>query len=157
MPRRLGGVMNRRGALQGIATALLAACWPARVLAGGLGFAWDRKPAIAVLGAAYDPRQELVRDAVAFWNPNLQRARLGLPTAPGCAAGREPSGRSDCDPARRRHPERSAPAVPERLASIPGDIVVVLRMPSSSRSRRIGRSGKDWSRSEPFVLPDDPA
>jgi hypothetical protein len=74
--------MNRRDAMQGIATALLAAGWAtARVLAAGLGFAWDRVPAVAVLGAADDPRQALVRDAVAFWNQTFSelgsRFRLG--------------------------------------------------------------------------------
>jgi hypothetical protein len=64
-----GGVMNRRDAMQGIATALLAPCWPVgRALAAGLGFAWGVVPTIAVVGAADDPRQALVRDAIAFWN-----------------------------------------------------------------------------------------
>jgi hypothetical protein len=63
--------MNRRDAMQGIATALLAPCWPVgRALVAGLGFAWGVVPTIAMVGAA-DPRQALVRDAVAFWNQTL--------------------------------------------------------------------------------------
>ena len=86
MLRQLGGVMNRRDAMQGIAAPLLAADWPtARVLAAGLGFAWDRVPAFALLGAADDPRQALVRDAVAFWNQTFSelgsRFRLGRVSA----------------------------------------------------------------------------
>jgi hypothetical protein len=51
--------------MQGIATALLAPCWPAsRAWAAGLGFAWVVVPTIAMVGAADDPRQALVRDAV---------------------------------------------------------------------------------------------
>jgi len=43
--------------MHGIATVLLAPCWPAgRALAAGLGFEWDRVPTITVLGAADDPR-----------------------------------------------------------------------------------------------------
>jgi hypothetical protein len=58
--------------MHGIATVLLAPCWPAgRALVAGLGFAWDRVPTITVLGAADDPRLALVRDAVAFWNQTL--------------------------------------------------------------------------------------
>ena len=57
--------MNRRDAMQGIAIALLTPCWAAaQTLAAGLRFAWDRVPTIAVVGAADDPRQALVRDAV---------------------------------------------------------------------------------------------
>jgi hypothetical protein len=52
--------MNRRDAMQGIATALLAPCWPVgRELAAGLGFARGVVPTIAVVGAADDPRQAL--------------------------------------------------------------------------------------------------
>jgi hypothetical protein len=62
--------MNRRDALQGIATALLAAGWPAaRVLAAGLGFAWDRVPAIAPAELMARVRALLgeTRKATTFW------------------------------------------------------------------------------------------
>jgi hypothetical protein len=42
-----------------------------RVMAARLGFTWTRVPAITVVGAADDPRQALIRDAVAFWNETL--------------------------------------------------------------------------------------
>ncbi len=126
MLRQLGGVMNRRDAMQGIATALLAADWPtARVLAAGLGFAWDRVPAIAVLGAADDPRQALVRDAVAFWNQTFSdlgsRFRLGPVTQ---QEGSLPDGLIVA--LHNSTLNGAHPPLPEQLASIPGDIVVVL-------------------------------
>jgi Matrixin len=112
--------------MQGIATALLAAGWPtAQVLAAGLGFAWDRVPAIAVLGAADDPRQALVRDAVTFWNQTL--AELGSGFRLGAVARQEGSLPDDLIMALHDSTLNGGhPPFPERLASIPGDIVVVL-------------------------------
>jgi hypothetical protein len=80
--------MDRRDAMRGIATALLAPCWSTRwALAAGLGFAWDRVPTIAVLGAADNPRQALVRDAVTFWNQTL--GELGSVFRPGSVTRQE--------------------------------------------------------------------
>jgi hypothetical protein len=112
--------------MQGIAAALLATCWRAGwALAAGLGFAWDRVPTIAVLGAADDPRQALVRDAVAFWNQTL--AELGSGFRLGPVTRHEGSLPDDLIVALHDSTLNGAhPPFPERLASIPGDIVVVL-------------------------------
>jgi hypothetical protein len=52
-------------------------CAPARQYSAprGLGMRWLVSPPVVVLGNAGDPRIQLVRDAVAFWNGEL--ARLG--------------------------------------------------------------------------------
>jgi hypothetical protein len=118
--------MNRRDAMRGIVSALLTPCWPAgRALAGGLGFAWDRVPTIAVIGAADDSRQALVRDAVAFWNRTLAGLRSGFRL--GAVARQE---RRDSDDQIVSLSESTLngmrPPFPEWLGSIPGDIVVVL-------------------------------
>jgi hypothetical protein len=118
--------MNRRAAMQAIAAALLAACWPAgRALAAGLGFAWDRVPTIAVLGAADDPRQALVRDAVTFWNQTL--GALGSGFRLGAVARQEGSIPDDLIMSlHESFVNGRYPPFPERLGSIPGDIVVAL-------------------------------
>jgi hypothetical protein len=65
------------------AVTLLAPCWPVgRALAAGLGFAWGAVPTIGVVGVADDPRQALLRDAVAFWNQTLSELRLGFRLGP---------------------------------------------------------------------------
>jgi hypothetical protein len=112
--------------MQGTAAALLATCWRAsRVLAAGLDFAWDRVPTIAVLGAADDPRQALVRDAVAFWNQTL--AELGSGFRLGAVTRQAGNIPDDLLVALHDSTLNGAhPPFPERLASIPGDIVVVL-------------------------------
>jgi hypothetical protein len=118
--------LNRREALQGIATALLAPCWPAgRALAAGLGFVWDRVPTIAVLGAADDPRQALVRDAVTFWNQIL--GELGSGFRLGAVARQEGSIPDDLIVALSESTLNGIrPPFPEQLGPIPGDIVVAL-------------------------------
>lgn len=118
--------MNRRDAMQGIATVLLAPCWSgARAWASGLGFAWDRVPTIAVLGAADDPRLVLVRDAVAFWNQTL--GELGSGFRLGAVARQEGSLPDDLIMALHDSTLNGMhPPFPERLGSIPGDIVVAL-------------------------------
>jgi hypothetical protein len=118
--------MNRREAMLGIAAALLAPCWSAtRAAAGGLGFVWDRVPTITTLGAADDPRQALVRDAVTFWNQTL--GGLGSGFRLGAVARQEGSLPDDLIMALHDSTlNRMYPPFPQRLASIPGDIVVVL-------------------------------
>jgi len=118
--------MNRREAIHGIATALLMPCWPAgRVLAAGLGFAWDRVPTITVLGAADDPRLVLVRDAVMFWNQTL--SGLGSAFRLGAVARQEGSLPDDLIVALHESTLNGMhPPFPEQLGSIPGDIVVAL-------------------------------
>jgi Matrixin len=118
--------MNRREAMQGIATALLLPCWAAgRALAAGLGFAWDRVPTITVLGAAADPRLVLVRDAVMFWNQTL--GELGSGFRLGAVARQEGSLPDDLIVAlHESFVNGRYPPFPERLGSIPGDIVVAL-------------------------------
>jgi hypothetical protein len=112
--------------MHGIATVLLAPCWPAgRALAAGLGFAWDRVPTITVLGAADDPRLALVRDAVAFWNQTL--GGLGSGFRLGAVARQEGSLPDDLIMALHDSTLNGMhPPFPERLGSIPGDIVVAL-------------------------------
>jgi hypothetical protein len=96
-----------------------------RAMAAGFGFTWTKVPAITVIGAAGDPRQSLVREAVAFWNDTLaglgSRFRLGAIThgpervPDAVIAGMSPiilSGRK--------------PEFPPELTAIPGDIVVAL-------------------------------
>jgi hypothetical protein len=46
-------------------------------IGGGLGFEWGVLPTIAMVGPVDDPRQALVRDAVAFWNQTLSELRSG--------------------------------------------------------------------------------
>jgi hypothetical protein len=118
--------VNRRNAIQGIATALLAPCWPAgRALAAGLGFAWGVVPTIAVVGAADDPRQALVRDAVAFWNQTLGELRSGFRL--GAVARQEGSVPDDLIVALSESTLKGVKRpFPEPLGSIPGDIVVAL-------------------------------
>ena len=112
--------------MHGIATVLLAPCWPAgRALSAGLGFAWDRVPTITVLGAADDPRLALVRDAVAFWNQTL--GGLGSGFRLGAVARQEGSLPDDLIMALHDSTLNGMhPPFPERLGSIPGDIVVTL-------------------------------
>jgi hypothetical protein len=121
-----GGVMNRRDAMQGIATALLAPCWPVgRALAAGLGFAWGVVPTIAVVGAADDPRQALVRDAIAFWNQTLGELRSGFRL--GAVAWQDGSVPDDLIVALSESTLKGMKRpFPERLGSIPGEIVVAL-------------------------------
>jgi Matrixin len=118
--------MNRRDAMRGIATALLAPCLPAGwALAAGLGFVWDRVPTIAVLGAADDPRQALVRDAVTFWNRTL--GELGSGFRLGAVTRQEGSIPDDLIMALHESTVNGThPPFPERLGSIPGYIVVAL-------------------------------
>ena len=118
--------MNRREATQGIATVLLAPCWPAgRAQEAGPGFAWDRVPTITVLGAADDPGLALVRDAVAFWNQSL--IGLGSGFRLGAVARQEGSLPDDLILALHDSTLNGMhPPFPERLGSIPGDIVVAL-------------------------------
>lgn len=112
--------------MQGIAIALLMPCWPAgRALAAGLGFGWDRVPTITVLGAADDPRQVLVRDAVMFWNQTL--SELGSGFRLGAVARQEGSLPDDLIAALSESTLKGMrPPFPEQLRSIPGDIVVAL-------------------------------
>jgi hypothetical protein len=118
--------MNRRETILGIATVLLAPCWPAgRALAAGLGFAWDRVPRITALGAADDPRLALVRDAVAFWNQTL--GGLGSGFRLGAVARQEGSLPDDLIMALHDSTANGMhPPFPEQSSSIPGDIVVAL-------------------------------
>jgi len=118
--------MNRRDAMQGIATALLAPCWPVgRALAAGLGFAWGVVPTIAVVGAADDPRQALVRDAIAFWNQTLGELRSGFRL--GAVAWQDGSVPDDLIVALSEGTLKGMKRpFPERLGSIPGEIVVAL-------------------------------
>jgi hypothetical protein len=117
--------MNRRYAMQGIATALLALWWPSRTWAAGLGFTWVRVPTIAVVGAADDPRQALVHDAVAFWNQTLGELRSGFRL--GAVVRQDGSVPDDLLVALSESTLKEVhPPFPERLGSIPGDIVVAL-------------------------------
>ena len=95
------------------------------MFAAGLGFAWDRVPAVTVLGAAADPRQALVRDAVAFWNQTF--SELGSRFRLGPVTRREGSIPDDLITAlSERTLSGMHPPFPEALSSIPGDIVVAL-------------------------------
>ena len=118
--------MNRRDAMQGIATALLAPCWPVgQALAAGLGFAWGVLPTIAMVGPVDDPRQPLVRDAVAFWNQTLGELRSGFRL--GAVARQEGSVQDDLIVALSESTLKGMKRpFPEQLGSIPGDIVVAL-------------------------------
>ena len=119
--------MNRRRAIiQGIATALLTPCWAAaQTLAAGLRFAWDRVPTIAVLGAADDPRQALVRDAVVFWNQTLGELHSGFRL--GAVARQEGAVPDNLIVALSESTLNGVHSpFPEQLGSIPGDIVIVL-------------------------------
>jgi hypothetical protein len=137
--------MNRRDAMQGIATALLAPSWPVgRALAAGLGFAWGVVPTIAVVGAADDPRQALVRDAVAFWNQTLGELRSGFRL--GTVAWQEGSVPDDLIVALSESTLKGMKRpFPEPLGSIRATSSLPCRMPTSSRFRCTGRLGKDWS------------
>ena len=117
---------GRRAIIQGIATALLAPCWPAgQTLAAGLRFAWDRVPTIAVLGAADDPRQALVRDAVVFWNQTLGELHSGFRL--GAVARQEGAVPDNLIVALSESTLNGMRSpFPEQLGSIPGDIVVAL-------------------------------
>jgi len=82
-------------------------------------------PTIAVLGAPDDPRQVLVRDAVTFWNQTL--SELGSGFRLGDVTRQEGSipddlvvSLSQATLSGRRQP------LPEPLAAVAGDIVIVL-------------------------------
>jgi hypothetical protein len=125
-------MIDRRMALRGAAAALLAAGWPEnRSLAMQPEFTWRRIPAITVLGAAADPRVQLVREAVAFWNERLAEVdspfQLGVV---GVEPGRLPDYLivvlsklvvSSRIPIPLPPPELATP-----LLAVPGDLVVAL-------------------------------
>ena len=108
------------------AVTLLAPCWPvARALAAGLGFAWGAVPTIGVVGVADDPRQALLRDAVAFWNQTLGELRSGFRL--GAVARQEGSVPDDLIVALSESTLKGMKRpFPEQLGSIPSDIVVAL-------------------------------
>jgi hypothetical protein len=96
-----------------------------RALAAELGFAWGVVPTIVVVGAADDPRQALVRDAVAFWNQTLGELRSGFRL--GAVAWQDGSVPDDLIVALSESTLKGMKRpFPERLGSIPGDIVVAL-------------------------------
>lgn len=94
-------------------------------VAAGLGFVWARVPAVTVLGAAADPRQILVRDAVAYWNDTL--ARLGSGFRLGAITQRQEVVADAIVVGLSRSVLAGVfPQFPPELETIPGDIVVVL-------------------------------
>ena len=149
--------MNRRDAMQGIATALLAPCWPVgQALAAGLGFAWGVVPTIAMVGPVDDPRQALVRDAVAFWNQTLDELRSGFRL--GAVARQERSVPDDLIVVLSESTLKGMKRpFPEQLGSIPGDIVVAL---SDADFVSFSMRLVDWERTGRYPkrsrLPADP-
>lgn len=118
--------MHRRFVLSlGVALCAYGVLPGRRAIAAGLGFAWTRVPAITVIGAVEDPRQALVREAVAFWNDTL--AGLGS----GFRLGTVAQGQETVPDAVIAALSQAAltglqPLFPSELRSIPGDIVVAL-------------------------------
>lgn len=94
-------------------------------VAAGLGFVWTRIPAITVLGAAEDPRQVLVRDAVAFWNDTL--ANLGSGFRLGAITQRQEVVADAIVVGLSQNVLAGVfPQFPPELETIPGDILVIL-------------------------------
>jgi hypothetical protein len=119
--------MRRRELIVSLASALwMYSVMPGRsAMSAGLGFAWTKVPAITVVGATDDPRQALIRDAIAFWNDTL--ADLGSGFRLG-AITQGPESVPDAVIAGMSQSvlSGSKPRFPPELASIPGDIVVAL-------------------------------
>jgi hypothetical protein len=94
-------------------------------VAAGLGFVWTRVPAITVLGAAEDPRQVLVRDAVAFWNNTL--ANLGSGFRLGAITQSQQAVADAIVVGLSQNVLAGVfPQFPPELETIPGDIIVAL-------------------------------
>ena len=119
--------MRRRAVIAGLAGVALSArlMWERRAIAAGLGFAWTKVPAITVVGVAADPRQALVRDAVAFWNATLAGLGSGFRLG-GIAQGPESVPDTVLPGLSNDVLSGARPVLPPELWAIPGDIVVAL-------------------------------
>lgn len=109
--------LNRRGAppmMLLIALVCACACGGAMLSAyGSASFRWARSPDITVISADGDAQIEAVREAVAFWSETFaQLAKLGS--------------------AFLQHRSERMPASLER---IPGDLVIVSKLPHSLSDR----------------------
>lgn len=122
--------MSRR---QAFVTALLALAATAGVLAGPAALhvwaqriAWKKVPAIVLVAPEQDPRLQVAREAVDFWNRTL--AEIGTPFRLGPVV--ESRETVPVDHLRRVSEQLLAGGgvvvLPESIRKLPGDIIVVL-------------------------------